>query len=351
MSATTQNLTMDTLLTMTVNNYYDKGVIQDAVFESNPTVKTMRGNGFRKEISGGAKVQVNLMYGKNDTIVPFSRYEQFSVAPQEGFTPAFYGLKQYPGTVSIDGFSEFQNSGKAALVKMLREKVEQMTMSFAERLNEDLWDIEGLTLATGVTNTNGKAINSIPLLVQKDSDTETSIVGEIEQTANAHWQNRYKEASTTSSFKTFTSEWRNLANTCGRGSGGMPDLYISDQTTFELYEAGMDDKTRYQSSEDASIGFENINFKGGKLFWDINVPDVANVANGDGEDLTAGSIFALNSKYMNLCIGKGHDFAPLGFQRPADQDARVGAWVFYGQLITSNRRKHGVLYNIARTLS
>jgi len=352
MGATTQSLTMDTLLTMTVNNYYDAGVIQDAVFESNPTVKTMRGNGFRKEISGGAKIQVNLMYGKNDTIRPYAGYEPVDVSPQEGYTPAFYSLKQYPGTVSIDGFSEFQNSGKPALVKMLREKVEQMTMSFAEKLNEDLWDLEGLTLATGTTNTNGKAINSIPLLVQKGSDTVTSVIGEIDQATNAHWRNRYLQSSATS-FKAFTQEWRHNANSCGRGSGGSPDLHITDQETFELYEAGMDDKTRYQSSEDATIGFENISFKGGKLFWDINVPDVESVANGTGSvaGLTKGSIFSLNSKYMNLCIGKGKDFAPLGFQRPANQDARTGLWVFYGQLITSNRRKHGVLYNIARSLT
>jgi hypothetical protein len=57
----------------------------------------------------------------------------------------------------------------------------------------------------------------------------------------------------------------------------------------------------------------------------------------------------LNTKNLELVVGKGKDFKPLGFQQPVDQDARVGLWVFYGQLVCNNRRKLGVLHDITTT--
>ena len=49
----------------------------------------------------------------------------------------------------------------------------------------------------------------------------------------------------------------------------------ANQDVFEAHEAGMDTKVRYSYTDEASIGFENIKFKGAKLFWDEHVPDPA----------------------------------------------------------------------------
>ena len=335
----TRTQTITDLLTMTADNYYKSGVIHDAFFKSSPTVQYFRKGKGRHETQGGNQILTNLMYAKNDTVKSYSRYEPFDVSPQEGFRPAYYDWAQYPGTVSIDGLSEFQNAGKPQIQKLLREKVEQLTMSFSEKINEDLWDLTG----DGGTNGNGgKNINSIPTFVHYDPTASVSIGG-IDQSTDTWWRNQFTAATTTSStFAIFNKELRNLANNCGKGSGGMPDLYVADQAMFELYEAGMDSKVRYQASDDATMGFENISYKGGKIFWDEHVPDASTNVNWDGSVLK-GTIYALNSNFMKLVVGKGKDFAPLGFQRPANQDARVGAWVWYGQLICSNRRKQGVI--------
>lgn len=173
-------------------------------------------------------------------------------------------------------------------------------------------------------------------------------IGGIDQSTDTWWANKITEAAATT-FVGFDKELKHLANNCRKGTGGAPDLYVADQDMFETYESGMDTKTRYTSSENATIGFENINFKGGEMFWDEHVPDAYTNTNYTTASQT-GTIYALNSNFMKLVVGKGKDFAPLGFQRPANQDARVGAWVWYGQLICSNRRKQGVISKCSKTL-
>ena len=64
---------------------------------------------------------------------------------------------------------------------------------------------------------------------------------------------------------------------------------------------------------------------------------------------TQGAVYMINTKNLDLCVMKGKDFAPLGFQTPVNQDASVGKWIFYGQLVCNNRRKLGVLHDITNT--
>lgn len=347
--AVNDSRSMDTLLSLTADHYYKSGLVHDAIFKSNPTFAELNKKGIKKMVDGGARIQVNLMYGKNATVDSYSRYGLIDTAPQDGIEPAIYQWAQYAGTISIDGLQEAQNRGKSEIQKILREKVTQLTMSFSEKMNADLWDLSGYTVANATTGNGGKNINSIPLFVQGDP-TATSTVGGIDQATNSWWQNKTKNATDAGTFLNLQQELRTLYNNCSKGYGGAPDMIIVDQTTFENYETGMDTKTRYEYTDTASVGFENIKFKGAKMFWDEHVPDPEAGVNWDGV-VTDGAAYMLNTKCLDLICLKGKDFAPLGFDRPTNQDARTGMWVFYGQLVCSNRRKLGVLEDIDLTIT
>jgi len=344
MAGQTRTINYDALLTMTADNYHKSGVINDGIFKSNQTIKELSGGKLKTYSQGGAKIQVNLMYGKNETFKSYSRYGLLDTAPQDGFAPAFYDWCQYAGTVSIDGLSKAQNKGKPQIQKLLREKVKQLTMSKAETLNEHLFDCETLTTATG---NGGKNIIPLTHYIQLNPVTGTIDVGGIDESAETWWQNQTLDSVATTGTM-FADELRNLYMSCSYGMGGAPDLIIMDPGTFRGYEAHMDVKVRYSYTDKASVGFEAIKFKGAKIIWDQHVGDMDATYNWDhaSYDGATGSCFMVNTKFLDMVCMPGMDFAPQGFQSPTNQDASVGKWLFYGQLVCSNRRKLGVLTDI-----
>lgn len=343
----TRSQTIDSLLTLTADAYYKSGLVHDGVFKSNPTFAAFKAKGIKQD--GGNQIQVNLMYGQNDTVNSYSRYGTIANDPQELFEPAYFSWAQYAGTVNIDGLSEAQNSGKPAIQKKLREETKNLIMSFSERMNKDLWDAT-FTVASATTGNGGLNINSIPLLIQA-VPTDASTVGGIQQSTKAYWRNQTTNSGleTTPTFSEYAQELRHLWNLCSQGYGGSPDVLVANLDAYEAYETGMDFKVRYSMDDTASVGFEAIKFKTAKMYWDAHVPDPTTPHNWDNSSYsgsTQGAVYMLNTKNIELVTMPGKDFAPLGFQRPANQDARTGMWVFYGQVIANNRRKLGVLHDI-----
>jgi len=72
---------------------------------------------------------------------------------------------------------------------------------------------------------------------------------------------------------------------------------------------------------------------------------------------TYGSMYLLNSQFFKIRPIEGRDFEMLTdengkvFTKPANQDARIGHCAWMGQVTVNNRRKHGVLAKIPRTLT
>jgi len=350
MAATQRTIDFDALATMTADAYYKAGIIHDGIFKSNPTFIELKKKGIRQD--GGVKIKVDHMYGKNSTVDSYDRYGLLDTAPQDGFTPSFYDWCQYAGTVSVDGLTKAQNSGKPQIQKLMREKVKQLTMSFAERMNNDLWDVETNTTATG---NGGKNIIPITHFVQDDPSNDLIDVGGINQSAEEWWQNQFKNSADSAiTYSALRKEMVKLYNDCGKGGGGAPDILIASQDVFEFYEASMDAKIQYRMDDKATIGFENIKFKNAKMFWDEHIPDPLTLYNWDHASYaptTQGAVYMLNSKTIDLVTMPGKDFAPTGFSSPTNQDASVGKWVFYGQLVCNNRRKNGVHFDITSTAS
>ena len=344
--------TMEALLSLTADHYYKSGLVHDGIFKSNQTWAELTKKGVKKNVGGGGQIQVNLMYGQNETVDSYSRYGLIDTSPQDGIEPAFYPWAQYAGTVAIDGLSKSQNSSKEKIQDLMKEKTQQLIMSFSERMNYDLWDRTGLSLAAPSTTGNGnKNLHSIPLYVQKDPTAAVS-VGGITQSTNTWWRNKYLDGSDTATYAATLADLQTMYTDTSKGTGGTPTHVINGPLTYNAYERSMDYKTRYSMDDTASFGFENIKYKGAKMFWDEHVPDMDTPYNTDSSSFTEvskGSHFFLNDKFLEVVTLDGKDFAPLGFVRPPNQDASVGTWIFYGQLVCSNRRKQGLIFEALNT--
>jgi len=337
---------MDALLSTSLQYYYKKGAMEDAIFKSNPLFYMLHSGKKVKKVGGGYKIAVNLMYGKNTTVGSYSRYELLDIAPQDGMTQAHFPWAQYSGAISIDGLSEFQNAGPGKLKDLVGEKVQQTTMTFADTMNEHMFDVANVTVATATTGNSGKNLLSLPILVFYNSTGAANSIGGIDANTYNWWGNQFTDYGGSHTAVIFKGKLSTTYNACQKGSiGGGPDTIVMDQTSWEIYERAMDPQIRYTDDETASAGFDTLRYKRAKVFWDEHACDPEAGQNWDNPP-TAGVAYFLNTKFLKLMVGKGKDFAPTKFTQPEDQDARTAKYLFYGQLVTSNRRKQGVLFGI-----
>lgn len=344
---------IDGLLSHTTQFIEKKGVIQDAIFASNPVFYELKTKG-RVKASGGERVQVNLMYGKNSTAGSYSRYDVLDISPQDGLGAAYFPWAQESVAVSIDGLSILQNAGPEKIKDLISSKMEQATMSVAETMNEQLWDAEAA--GNEVTGNSGKNILSIPMLVDADPDRDTAAIGGLNPSTYAWWNNQAFDYGASNTFSIFKSKLNHAYNTCqneGRLGGG-PDLIVMDQQAYENYEASLEDYKRYMTDGEATAGFESLRYKRAKIVWDDRVPDPEYNsfagANYDNSNWAAGAIYLLNTKFIGLYVLGGRDWKWGSWEKPVDQDAKVNTSLWAGQLVTSNRRKHGVIYGVTATI-
>lgn len=352
-----RTITFDSLASMTLAHYYDKGVVHDAVFNSNPTFAKLFKKGLNVKAGGGSEIQTTLMYEGNSNVDSMGEWDTIPTAPQEGFTNANYQWAIVTGSIPVSNLEIFKNSGKAQIMSLVRKKVEQNAMTFSEEMNKQLWDYEEyLAAADGTTGNGGKDLVSIPLIVQ-GLPTDACDVGGIDQSVYTWWANLTANSATESSgtWQMFKGELMRLFHNCSKGPGGKPNLLVSDMATYEMYIKSMDAKIKYvYTDKDPSVGFEGISYLGAEWFWDYHVgcPDAGyNYDNASYALGTMGAVYMLNTKFLDLVVGKGKDFKPSKFVEPYNKDGRVAKSVFYGQLVCSNRKKQGVLEDITTTLT
>uniref|UniRef100_A0A6M3L693 Putative capsid protein n=1 Tax=viral metagenome TaxID=1070528 RepID=A0A6M3L693_9ZZZZ len=343
----------------------------DSVFSSNAFLSAMYGRYGRKKasgkgikiVNGGERIRVSLMYEKNSTAKSYSGYDVLDVTPQDGITAAFYQWKQLAVSIAISGLDMTKNKGPTKVRDLLNDKVEQAKMSLYQEIN---WELMGKTVAGGVWSA-GKGMSDgsdlDPLWVFLPKDCSSSVeVGNINQSTYSWWRPRIVDGSSDTlvdngvqprsinctSWARLWAAMRYTYNRCGIGAGGNPDFILTDQLTYEGYEAGLDSRSRINDSTKGpvSVGFDSVRFKGADMVWEEFVPDIDTGVNYDSASWATGTMAFLNTDFMEICVAEGADFVPGPFVKPADQDAKVSQILTTMALTCSNRRKQGLLYGI-----
>lgn len=351
---------LDQYLSTTLLNYRTKsGKMYDNIFLANPTFWALHQKGKKSFWHGGERIIIPLQKGENSTISDYARYDPIDTTPQDNQTAAYYEIKQKSGSVVIDGLSLRQNRGKYQLISLLNAKIKETEMTMAQKINQDLYR---------VTPASSKAINSIPsLIVPYGSSYDAQAPGGISGVTYSFWRNVIKTSAATT-WQLLVQEMRNVYNSCSEGAtgaGGFPDLCITNQLTYEMYETHLDTKSRYVNVSEfgkkaQTAGFENVKFKSADMFFDVYVPDLYGDASTIGYDAlllnaasgwTYGTIFFLNSDCIEYVVDPGTDLKIGKFQKPHNQDAKVCPLLHYHQLTINNRRKLGALMKIDQTLA
>lgn len=299
----------DALLTTTMANYHNQLI--DNIFNARALTYWLMQKNRVRFVSGGSKIVEQLMYGKNNTVSSYSRYDPISLAPQEGLTAAEYDWKQFAGSVAISGIEEAMNDGEEALLDLLEAKVTQTEETMQEDLN--------LMLYGNGTGNGGKDMNGLGNLIEA-----SGTVGGIDRATNSWWRSYEENTATALTQALMTTAY----NSVSKGNKS-PDFALTTQLLYEKYESLLTPNLRYNDTKTADAGFQNLLFKGKPVMYD--------------DACTAGVMYFLNSKYIKLVGYKKKWFKQGAWVTPEDTDARFSLILTYGNLIVNNSRMHGKL--------
>lgn len=300
----------DSIIATTLKNYLPK--LEDNVFSARPLVFFLKQAGQIRQISGGNKIVLPLIYAQNTTAGSYQAYDVLSTTPQDGISAAEYDWKQYAVSVSISGIEEAMNNGEQEVIDLLEAKVMQAEETVLEQM-------DSMFFGDGTGN-GGKNWNGLNNLVNQNATT----VGNIDPAANAFWQSNI---NTTAEVLT-KSRMENMFNTATVGND-KPNVILTTQTLYEKYNSLLQDNLRFTQTTTADAGFENLLFHTAPITYDTYCP--------------AGTMFMLNTKYLRLVGHKDVWFKPTPFDRPPNQDARYSQILVYGNLVISNRKRQSVL--------
>lgn len=357
-TAPSQNtVNYDALLSTTLLAYRDKMV--DNIFKSSGFLALLRKRGGIEYQNGGERIAQPLMYEINSTVKSYHGADVIDTTLQDGMTTAFYRWSEIGGTIGITRLEERQNSGEAAILKLLEKKIMQAEMTMKQVVNTQL--IQGtVSAATFVDGNSQKDLFPLGYFFRtlKATNPTTAAVGNISSATYSWWRHCVGDfgnhSSTNADFNASVSTRAGLKtylyrlwNFCSRGGDGSgPDIILMDQVSFETYEMALDASKQYVDQDMAELGFDNIKLKGGVCLWDELVPDLytGTVA------ITEGSVFMLNSKFYKLVIDQDTDFITSPFVEPENQTVKTAKILFMGQATVSNMKKHGLGLGISQSI-
>lgn len=335
--ATPTQLTLDydSILTTTLFNVRRR--IYDQVFKTNVVFNLLHANGRKRLEDGGERIQVPIRVGKNTTARSYSKYDLLDTTPQDNATSSFANWKQISVSITIARIEERQNSGMHKILSLFTEKVEDAELSLRDEVSRQLFAFS--------SGNGGKDITGIPAIISDDATAGT--LQSISRVSNSFWRHQQADSTATTNVA-FLKELRNMWNRTSKGPGGGADAVIATQVAYEHYEGALDINHRYVNQAMADIGFDNIRLKGAQVYWDERVPDSANqqLSAADGGSPTEETMYFLNTNFFEFVVDKETDFINTPFVRPENADARTAQILLYGQLVTTNPRKQGLLASI-----
>lgn len=352
MPATSLTLSYDALLSTTLFNY--RRTMANNIAKEFILLYTLMKSekGYREIEDIGERAAFPLMYalGSPDS---YEGYDQLDTTPMDGMTDAFFDWRQASVPIAISGKEKKQNRGEARIINLLEKKIEQAEMGLKEWFSKAILQGNGINDGTSVTTayvspTNGSSfVDPLGLVVKADPTSSTSI-GSINQSTNTWWRNQATNSATTT-YAALRDELRHLYNLCSKGVGGKPNLHVTDMLTFELYEQSLERLLAVPGYEKIDVPFDTLQFRGKPVSWDEQMPDLSTPV-ADNCD-TKGTWFMFNTEFLGVQVQSETNFAPGPFVQPENQDASVAQVLWLGALGCNNRKKQGVLYDIARSLT
>lgn len=322
------NSTFTELVATTLRHHEKK--LSDNVSKHNALLSRMTSKGRKRSVSGGTEIVEPLQYAENSTYQRYSGYDILNVQASDVLSAAKYDWKQSAMHVTANGRELRINSGREALINLVKSRVDNAMMSFKNNFSADLYS-------------DGTAANQINGLQALISDAGTGVVGGINSASFTFWKSIVQSAAAplqggaaiTPSATTIQSLMLHLWLELTRG-GDKPDLIVSSNEYFAFYHDSLTQNARYVGNDREAIGgFTSLKY--------MNNCDVVHDGGTKGGGIPNAHMYFVNTDYLTLVTHPDADMTQKPENNSVNQDAIVLPVLWMGNLTCSNRSLQGVL--------
>lgn len=299
--------------------------VTDNVSAHNALLRKIKAKGKIKTVSGGYEAQEPLEYAENSTYTRYAGYDTLNTNASDVITSAKYDWAQVAIHVTASGRELRQNSGKEAMINLVKTRKSNAMKTAANNFSIDLYSDGSLT----------NQIGGLANLIQTNGQ---GTVGGINSTTWTFWRNKFREMAGTNTFSTstiqgeFNAMWLPLV----RGAD-KPDLIVASHDIYSVYEASLQQNMRYTSAKEGEVGFSSLKYKTADVIFDDNTNFTT----------TAEKAYFLNTDYLYLVQHKEAQWTADDEKKPINQDAVVVPMYWMGYLAATNRALQGVLIDAA----
>lgn len=300
-------LTYNQISAITERKFLPKMV--DNIFDSNPLMQRWKKGEQYETIDGGTSILQPLNYAQNSAGGWYAGADTLSTTDNDVITSAEYQWVQMYDNISILRSDELKNSGDAAILKFVKQK-----MKIAEQTGID-------RMGTGLYNagTDPKAIVGLRAML-----STSNTIGGISQTTYSWWQAQVDAATTTLTVGAMAGRM-----SAARVGSDRPTVITSNSDNWDRYHSLLQPQQRFQDADSAKGGFSSLMFQGIPLIDDSHCP--------------TGYMFFLNEKYLSLFYHKDENFRFEEFQKPVNQNVKVAKIYWMGAFGASNNRMQAAL--------
>lgn len=274
--------------------------------------------------NGGANITNPITIGRNPNIASYQYYDELPIAQTNEFTTIGYGWSRVAGTVIISDQEADENTGEAALFKLLNAKMEALEESIGEKFSEYLYGA-------------GSGTDPLGLASLIPDDPTTGTLGNLSRATETQWRtSAYQFAGNLD--PTNIEEAMDDILLDLKLKTDKPDLILMGRNLLRAYRQAVRDKIMIpldQSKKGKAmfdLGFEGVTHNGIPILFD--------------EDCGVNRAYFINSKYMRTHILKGVNMKVKNLTAPWTVDATGKRVVWQGNFCNWRAfRTHAVMRN------
>ncbi|CAN7598408.1 phage major capsid protein [Mesorhizobium amorphae] len=305
--------------------------VADNVSKNNAFLNRLKKKNKIRNLDGGTEIQVQLEYAENSTYQRYAGLDTLNTNGSDVVTSAKFDWAQVALHVVSSGKELRQNSGKFAMINLVKTKKGNALKTAANNFSVDLYS-------------DGSLSNQIGGLANIFQTNGQGTVGGIDSATWTFWRNKFLEATgtnlaatpTAANAASFKADMNRLWLSLTRGVD-KPDLITFSHDFYSLYELGEQQLQRYMDADMAQSGFIGLKYKTADVIFDDNTNFTTTAEKG----------YFINSDYLYVDQHKEAQWTQDDEKKPVNQDAVVIPFYWMGNLVCSNRSLQGVLFDAA----